>query len=153
MQQPGEDSILFYKMADVSSAHTIVAGVKPFVPPSLPTTRGEFETLLRGTFEEQQKQSKRYDTDFEVAPDSLFGEYSVFVHSRSKDFNPAKLPSGAEYLLLDIYGYYIRIPESDTFLYVWYSERCMPADADPALSEKAHLFFDSFQLSSIRSAP
>jgi hypothetical protein len=154
VQMQGENDILFYRMAEAVSAHSIVTGVKSFVPPSLPKSKDEFEKLLRNTFEKEQEKSERFrNAGLEVSPDTRFGDYSVFVHSVSKDFSPRKLPSDAEYLLLNIYAYYIKVPQSDTFLYIWYSERSKPADGDSGLSEKAHRFFDSFQLLSVRTAP
>lgn len=154
VQMQGENDILFYKMVDAASAHSIVAGVKPFVPPSVPKNRDEFEALLRETFTKEQEKSERFrNAGLEVSPDNKFGEYSVLVHSISKDFSPRKLPSDVEYLRLNTYAHYIKSPGGDSFFYIWYSERSKPMDSDSGLSKKADSFFNSFEMLPARVTP
>lgn len=154
VQMQGENAILFYRMTDPDSAHSIVAGVKPFSPPMAVKSKEEFEKLLKDSIEEERQKSKRFrGTGMEVLSDKRFGEYSIFVHTASKDFSPAKMPSDTEYLLLNIYAYYIRPPKSDVYLHLWYSERSRPGDSDANIAEKAEIFFQSFQLMSLEAKP
>jgi hypothetical protein len=153
VQMQGENDILFYKMVDAASAHSIVAGVKTFVPSSVPKNRDELETLLKESFTKEQEKSERFrNAGLEVSSDNRFGEYSVMVHSISKDFSPRKLPSDAQYLLLNTYAYYVKPPSSDAFLYIWYSERSKSADSGSTLAKKADDFFNSFQMLPVRNA-
>jgi hypothetical protein len=148
VQMQGENAILFYRMADIQLAHSIVAGVKTFSPPFVIKDREELAKLLKDSIEKEQEKSQRYrNTAIDVRPDSRFGDYSVFVHSESKDFSPAKLPSGTAYLLLNTHAYYFKPPKSSDYLYVWYSERSRPEDRDMKMAEKADAFFQSFHLS------
>jgi hypothetical protein len=153
-QKQGENSILFYKGTDAASGHTVVAGVEPFVPPSHPKSRDEFQRLLQETLAKEQGSSERFrNTDLEFSPDNRFGEYSIRVHFVSKDFSPYRLPSGADYLVLNTYAHYIKLPKTNEYLHVWYSERSRPEHGDPALAEKAGGFFESFQLLSAGTKP
>lgn len=154
VQMQGENSILFYKGTDAHSAHTIVAGAKPFVPPSHPRSREEFESLVKEALAKEQVSSARFrNVDLEVLPDNRFGEYCIRVHFVSKDFSPYRLPSNAEYLILNTYAYYIRLPKTNEYLHVWYSERSRPEEGDAALAEKATSFFESFHLLSVETKP
>ena len=154
VQMEGENSILFYKGTDASSGHTIVAGVKPFVPPSHPSSREEFARLLKEALAKEQKDSERFrNADLEISPDNRFGEYSIRVHFVSKDFSPYRLPLDAKYLILNTHAYYIKLPKTNEYLHVWYSERSRPEDGDAALAEKAGSFFESFQLLTVETKP
>jgi hypothetical protein len=153
-QTQGENTITFFKRVDTASAHSLVAGVKQFVPPTLPKNKEEFEKLLKDSLGKEQEDSKRFrNTILQVTPDNRFGEYSIFVHSALKDFSPAQLPSNTEYMALTIYAYYLKLPKTDTYLYVWYSERSRPDDRDVNLRGKADQFFQTLQLKPWETKP
>jgi hypothetical protein len=146
VQMEGENTIYFMKTN--APSHSLVASVKPFAFPPVSINRDQFQKLLKAAFEKEQKNSKRYkDGSFEASPDGRFGDLAVRIHTIVKDFAPVNLPSGTKYLTLNTYAVYFRVPRTDSFLWIMYSERSKPQDGDAALGEKADRFFDSIQLS------
>jgi len=147
VQMMGENTIFFMKTVNEDPSHTLAAGVRPFASSPAPINRDEFHKLLKAAFDKEQKDSKRFkDGSFEASPDGRFGDLAVRIHTVAKDFAPANLPPGTKYLILNTYAVYFKLPRTDSFLWIMYSERSKTQDGDAALGEKADRFFDLFQL-------
>ena len=149
VQLLGESKISFRKRLEQSPSHTYGAVIWPQDLDLIYQIKNkeEFFECIKKNFEIEQKQSTRFEfSKPECTQDKRFGEYSVKCHSVAKDYKPAQLPTGVNYLIMDDYDYFLKHPTLNKYFRITYSERSIPAEASKTIKEDAQRFFDSVQM-------